>query len=228
MVGHFHPTTILIDRIVKLLKPYGFEVLQGPEIETEEYNFDLLNMPNDHPARDEHDTFYLTDGRLLRTHTSPMQIRAVREMLRKPPIRLLVPGRAFRNEATDATHDNTFYQIEGLAVDVDISLAHLIGTLTDLLRSLFPPDTEIRFRTGNFPFVEPGIEVDIKPAGGKWSEVLGAGMVHPKVLGNMGLDPDQYQGFAFGIGIERLNRLITGSNDLRVNFANDYRYLGQT
>jgi len=227
MNGHLHPTTLLTEQIIAYFRPYGFEVVLGPEIETEENNFDLLNIPADHPARDEQDTFYLADRKVLRTHTSPMQIRAMRELKYKPPVRILIPGRAYRNEATDATHDTNFYQIEGLIIDPSATLSSLKGMLEGLLKSMFPPDIEIRFRPGSFPFVEPGVEVDIKTSLLKWSEVLGAGMVHPVVLKNMGLDPAKHQGFAFGIGIERVNRLITKIDDIRINFANDYRYLGQ-
>lgn len=228
MKGHLHPTTLLTAQIVNYFRPYGFELIQGPEIETEENNFDLLNIPADHPARDEHDTFYLKHGGLLRTHTSPMQIRVLRQLGYKPPLRILIPGRAYRNEATDSTHETNLYQVEGLVIDQQASMSTLKGMLEGLLKSVFPPKTEVRFRPGSFPFVEPGMEVDIKTPSMDWNEVLGAGMVHPSVLKNMGLDPQTEQGFAFGIGIERLNRLITGIEDIRLNYTGDYRYLGQT
>jgi len=227
MKGHLHPTTLLTEQIIAYFRDFGFEVILGPEIELEKYNFDLLNIPDDHPAREEQDTFYLSGKRVLRTHTSPMQIRAMRELKRKPPVRLLIPGRAFRNETTDATHDTNFHQIEGLMIDQSANFRVLKGMLEGLLKTIFPRDSQIRFRPGTFPFVEPGVEIDIKHQGMEWSEVLGAGMVHPAVLKNMGLDPNSNQGFAFGIGVERINRLITRLNDIRINFASDYRYIGQ-
>ena len=224
MKGHLHPVTIITDQIIKYFEPLGFEVVTGPEIETEEYNFDKLNVPSDHPSRDMQDTFYLEDGRLLRTHTSAMQVRAMET--RKPPVRLLIPGRSFRHEATDNTHETLFNHIEGLVIDKKVSFSNLIGTLKGLMRHLFSNDVEIDIRPSYFPFVEPGLEIHIKKDG-KWLEILGAGMVHPKVLKNMGLDPKQYQGFAFGMSAERPAMIKYGGNDIRLMLSGDYRYLGQ-
>jgi len=224
MSGHLHPITVVTERITRYLKQYGFQVVTGPEIETDEYNFLKLNIDQYHPARGEHDTFYLEDGKLLRTHTSPMQIRYAQQ--HQPPYRILVPGRTFRNEATDATHQHTFHQIEGLVIDPEASLSSLIVTLEGLLNHLFNRQLEFRLRVGYFPFVEPALELDIKSGSG-YLEVLGAGMVHPKVLKNMGLDSDKTVGFAFGIGLERLINLIYGVDDVRHHLSADYRFIGQ-
>ena len=224
MKGHLHPVTIVNDKIVRFFEQYGFEVLTGPEIETEEYNFDKLNIPADHPARDIHDTFYLEDGRVLRTHTSPMQIRAMED--RQPPVRLLILGRTYRQEATDATHETTFSQIEGLVIDENINLENLLGMLEEMVKAILPFETKVNFRPSYFPFVEPGLEIDIKKDD-KWLEVLGEGMVHPKVLQNMNVDPTKFQGFAFGLGLERFISLIYNVSDIRLNLSGDYRYLGQ-
>lgn len=223
--GHLHPISIVLEQIISFSEKYGFTVEEGTEIETEEYNFDKLNVAADHPARDDHDTFYLQDGRLLRTHTSPMQLRYLEK--NSPPVRLLVPGRVFRNESTDSTHNHTFYQVEGLVIEEGVSLSHLTTYLTELMNYLFGRKMDVRFRPSYFPFVEPGVELDIRSKTGKYLEVLGAGMVHPKVLKNMGLDPDKYQGFAFGVGLERLINLISGVDDVRQQYQNDYRFLSQ-
>jgi phenylalanyl-tRNA synthetase alpha chain len=225
MKGHLHPLTTLMDQVFEYFDQYGFEIVYGREVESEENNFDLLNIPADHPSRDTHDTFYLKNGKLLRTQTSAMQIEEVKK--RTVPMRLLFPGRVFRNEATDATHNHTFHQLEGVVIDTSASLADLIGCLDGLMKQLFGEKTEIRVRPSYFPFVEPGIEIDVKRPSGKWLEILGAGMIHPIVLKNMGLDPEKYQGFAFGVGLERLLSLLTHSNDIRLVMSGDYRYLGQ-
>lgn len=225
MNGHLHPITMVTQKVIEYFEPFGFEVVQGPEIETESNNFDKLNVPADHPARDEHDTFYVTQGTVLRTHTSPMQIRAMER--RRPPVRLLAPGRCFRNEATDATHNTTFHQVEGLVIEDGLSLGHLIGTLQGLMRHLVGSNIEFRIRPGFFPFVEPGIELDFRRPGKAWIELLGAGMVHPTVLGNMKIDPKKYNGFAFGVGVDRLLSVVSGVDDVRLPMSNDYRLLGQ-
>ncbi|MCC2630975.1 MAG: Phenylalanyl-tRNA synthetase alpha chain, partial [Candidatus Paceibacter sp.] len=201
--GHLHPITQAIRNIHSIFREIGFDIAQGPELETEFYNFDALNVPADHPARDMQDTFWIKskDRKVLRTHTSPVQIRHMET--NEPPIRIIVPGKVFRNEATDSTHEAQFYQIEGLYVDKKVSLAQLKGTLEYFYKRFFGSDIELRFRPSFFPFVEPGVEVDIF-YNGKWLEVMGAGLVHPDVLKAAGLDPQVWQGFAFGGGIERL------------------------
>jgi phenylalanyl-tRNA synthetase alpha chain len=224
--GHLHPVTLMTQRVVAYFEPLGFEVVSGPEIETEQNNFDKLNVPADHPARDEHDTFYLTDGKLLRTHTSPVQIRAMQT--KRPPVRLIVPGRCFRNEATDSTHNTIFHQIEGLVIEEGVSMAHLIGTLEGLMKHLVGDQIELRIRPGFFPFVEPGIELDFRRTkNDPWTELLGAGMVHPRVLGAMKVDAKKFNGFAFGLGVERLLAAVIGMNDARLCLSGDYRILGQ-
>jgi len=225
VIGHLHPLSIILDQIVEFSRQYGFVIAEGDEIETESYNFDQLNIDADHPARDDHDTFYLQDGRLLRTHTSPMQLHYLQE--NKPPVRLLVPGRVYRNESTDSSHNHTFYQVEGLVIDKEVSLTQLTTYLSDLIDHLFGRKMSVRFRPSYFPFVEPGLELDILDKHGKYLEVLGAGMVHPNVLKNMSLDPEIYQGFAFGVGLERLVNLISGVDDVRQYFESDYRFLAQ-
>jgi len=225
MTGHLHPITQLTEKIVQYFETYGFEVVMGPEIETEDYNFEKLRMYADHPARDEHDTFYIKPGYVLRTHTTNMQLRAMET--RKPPVRLISPGRVYRNEATDATHNTTFHQLDMLVIAEDITLAHLIGTLQGMMRHLVGEDLEFRIRPGYFPFVEPGIELDFRRPKGNWIEILGAGMVHPEVLGNMKVDPKKYTGFAFGMGIERMLGIISHVDDVRLALSGDYRFLGQ-
>lgn len=237
-IGHLHPLTQFMKKVSDVFVSMGFEIVDGPEVETEEYNFDALNIPKDHPARDMWDTFYIKNrkGLLLRTHTSPVQIRAMEK--RKPPVKLLVPGRVFRHEATDAGHETNFYQCEGLVIGENVSMANLISTLRIFIKKIFGEKAEIRVRPSFFPFVEPGIEVDMscllckgkgcsacKQTG--WVEVLGAGMVHPTVLKNMGVDYKKYSGFAFGLGIDRFMMLYYGVNDARLSYGGDVRFVKQ-
>ena len=220
----------------------GFQVVEGPDVEWDSYNFDALNIPRDHPARDMFDTFWIDNSeadekaRLLRTHTSPMQIRVMEK--EEPPIRVIVPGRTYRYEATDATHESMFYQVEGLAVDKNITLADLKGTLFEFCRLLFGEHRKVRFRCDYFPFVEPGVEVAIECLAchgtgcrlcgyGGWLEILGAGMVHPNVLRRVNIDPEIYSGFAFGLGVERIPILQKGIEDIRLFYGNDLRFLKQ-
>lgn len=233
--GGLHPVTRITERINELFRGMGFGIETGPEIEDEFHNFDALNFKPDHPARADMDTFYLEDGRLLRTHTSPVQIRAM--LNRGAPIRVIAPGRTFRHDY-DVTHTPMFHQVEGLLVDEGVSMAHLRGILTTFLQNFFEQDLDLRFRPSYFPFVEPGAEVDIsclfcegkgcricKQTG--WIEILGCGMVHPNVLKACNVDPEKYTGWAFGIGIERLGMLRYGINDIRLNYDNDLRFLKQ-
>ena len=228
--GGLHPITLTERAIVAAFAAMGFHVIEGPEVELEYYNFDALRIPSDHPAREAMDTFYLAaedeESRplLLRTHTSPGQIRFLEK--NPPPVRLISPGRTYRNEATDATHEWMITQTEVLAVDRGLSLAHLKGALYEFARRIFGEDREIRFRCDFFPFVEPGVEVAVSSPGG-WIEILGAGMVHPEILERMGCDPEQYTGFAAGIGIERIAMLRHGITDIRRFYENDLRFLGQ-
>ena len=222
--GGLHPVTRTLDRIGSLFGTIGFEVAEGPEIEDDHYNFEALNIPAHHPARAMQDTFYFPDGRLLRTHTSPVQIRVMQS--RRPPLRIIAPGRVYRCDS-DQTHTPMFHQVEGLMVGEDVSFAHLKGILHDFLRRFFEADDlEVRFRPSYFPFTEPSAEVDIRGERG-WLEVLGSGMVHPKVLENCGIDSERYTGFAFGMGVERLAMLRYGVDDLRSFFENDLRFLKQ-
>lgn len=225
MTGHLHPITHITEQIAAYFSQYGFEVVEGPEVESEEYNFDKLRVAADHPARDEQDTFYIKPGWVLRTHATNMQLRALET--RRPPVRIISPGRAFRNEATDATHNTTFHQLDMLVISEDVTLAHLIGTLQGMMRHLIGDEIEFRIRPGFFPFVEPGLELDFRRPGADWVEILGAGMVHPEVLGNMNLDAKKYQGFAFGMGVERLLSAMRGVDDVRLALSGDYRFLGQ-
>lgn len=232
--GGLHPVTRTLERIENLFATMGFSVADGPEIEDDYTNFTALNTPENHPARSMHDTFYLTGGKnLLRTHTSPVQIRHMQT--HKPPIRIICPGRVYRCDH-DATHSPMFHQLEGLWVEEGISLADLKGTLTQFLNAFFErDDMQIRFRPSYFPFVEPGVEVDMEwgkvkdSKGGKtkWLEIGGAGVVHPQVLRNGGIDPEKYSGFAFGMGLDRLTMLKYGVNDLRLFFENDVKFLEQ-
>jgi phenylalanyl-tRNA synthetase alpha chain len=224
--GHLHPITLTIRSIYAIFKEMGFDVALGPELETEFYNFDALNVPADHPARDMQDTFWIKskERKVLRTHTSPVQIRYMES--HEPPFRIIVPGKVFRNEATDATHEAQFYQIEGLYVDKNVSLAQLKGALEYFYKRFFGSNVELRFRPSFFPFVEPGVEVDIF-YNGKWLEVMGAGLVHPDVLKAAGLDPTEWQGFAFGGGIERLAMIKHGFTDVRMLFNADLRVINQ-
>ncbi len=222
--GRLHPITIAIRDMAAIFKRMGFGVVLGPELETEHYNFDALNIPADHPARDMWDTFWVRGkDQVLRTHTSPMQIRWLEKV--GAPTRIIVPGKVFRNEATDATHEAQFYQLEGLAVDTDITLAHLKGTLDRFSKEFFGNEAKVRFRPSYFPFTEPSVEVDVWfPAQHKWLEVMGAGMVHPKVLENAGVDSKKYQGFAFGLGVERFAMIKYGIPDVRLFHSGDIRF----
>lgn len=233
--GGLHPLSRTMDRLVEIFEKMGFEVADGPEIEDDFHNFEALNIPPNHPARAMHDTFYVADGSLLRTHTSPVQIRYMRE--HKPPIRVIAPGRVYRCDS-DQTHTPMFHQIEGLAVDENISFADLKGVLITFLRAFFETDLNVRLRPSYFPFTEPSAEVDISCVfcSGKgcrvckktgWLEVLGSGMVHPQVCTNVGIDPERYTGFAFGLGVERLTMLRYGVDDLRLFFENDLTFLRQ-
>ena len=224
--GGLHPLTRTLQRIETFFGGIGFESVEGPEIEDDYHNFEALNIPEHHPARAMQDTFYFEDGHLLRTHTSPVQIRVMKE--RKPPLKIIASGRVYRSDALDDTHSPMFQQVEGLMVGEDVSMAHLKGVLHDFLRNFFEnDDLAIRFRPSYFPFTEPSAEVDIGAEDGAWLEVLGSGMVHPQVLENVGIDSERYTGFAFGMGVERLAMLRYGVNDLRLFFENDLRFLGQ-
>ena len=237
-IGHKHPMYSVLDEIKEIFINMGFEIMDGPEVEEADYNFTKLNTPDDHPAREWSDTFYLDpDSKtLLRTQTSPMQIRAMETY--GVPIRMISPGRVYRKDEVDATHSPMFHQIEGLVVDRGITMADLKGTLNAVIREIYGPETKTRFRPHHFPFTEPSCEVDIQchKCGGKgcptckgegWIEVLGAGMVHPKVLSGCGVDPDEYSGFAFGMGLERLAMGQFKISDLRLIFENDMRFLSQ-
>ena len=221
--GGLHPVTRTLDRIETFFSQIGFDVVEGPEIEDDYHNFEALNIPAHHPARAMQDTFYFDDGLLLRTHTSPVQVRVMKE--RKPPLRIIVPGRVYRCDS-DLTHSPMFHQVEGLMVGERVSFADLKGVLHDFIRNFFEKDLQVRFRPSYFPFTEPSAEVDILGESG-WLEVLGSGMVHPQVLENVGIDSERYTGFAFGMGVERLAMLRYGVNDLRLFFENDLRFLEQ-
>lgn len=222
--GSLHPVTRTIQRIERLFGAMGFATVGGPEIEDDYHNFDALNIPPHHPARATHDTFLFPNGLLLRSQTSSVQIRVMEKQ--KPPIRIISPGRVYRNDY-DMTHTPMFHQVEGLLVEEHSSFAELKGVLYVFLENFFEEELEIRFRPSYFPFTEPSAEVDVKRRGGKWLEVLGCGMVHPNVLKNVGIDPEQFMGFAFGMGVERLAMLRYGVNDLRAFFENDLRFLRQ-
>lgn len=233
-LGHQHPITAMIEDISAIFATIGYEFAEGPERELIEYNFDRLNVPKDHPSRDMQDTFYLEHDaeRLLRTHTSPVQVRYL--LNNQPPIKMICPGKVFRNEATDATHEAQFYQLEGLCVDETTSLAHMKGVLEYFFTNFFGSAVEVRFRPSFFPFVEPGVEVDMKIApqtgnklSGRWIEIMGAGMVHPNVLRAAGIDPDKFQGFAFGMGIDRLAVMKYGLDDIRLLYNGDLRLVNQ-
>jgi phenylalanyl-tRNA synthetase alpha chain len=233
-LGHIHPISRAIFDIRSIFSEIGFSVAVGPELETEWYNFDSLNIPKDHPARDMQDTFWLkqakdkTERKLLRTHTSPVQIRYMEEKLKagiKPPYRIIVPGKVFRNEATDATHEAQFFQVEGLYVDENVSLAHLKGVLEFFFKKFFGDDVIIRFRPSFFAFTEPSVEVDMKFKG-KWLEMMGAGLVHPNVLKAAGV-PKGFTGFAFGGGIDRMVMVKYGVSDIRLFYNGDLRLVNQ-
>ena len=221
--GGLHPVTLTSMEIEDLLAQVGFEVVDGPEIEDDYHNFEALNIPANHPARAMHDTFYFENGLLLRTHTSSVQVRVMHQ--RKPPIKIIAPGRVYRCDS-DMTHTPMFHQVEGLLVDENVSLAQLKGLLEDFIHRFFGRNVQVRFRPSYFPFTEPSAEVDIMGDNG-WLEILGCGMVHPKVLENTGIDSEKYTGFAFGMGVERLAMLKYGIDDLRIFFENDLRFLKQ-
>ncbi len=234
--GTAHPITLVMNQMIECFTGMGFEVLQGPEVELDHYNFELMNIPKNHPARDAQDTLYIDDNIVLRTHTSPMQARAM--LTRKPPIRIICPGRVYRADEVDATHSPVFHQMEGLVVDEKISMADLRGTLTAFAKHVYGPDVSIRFRPGFFPFTEPSAEVDLtcpacrgtgcnvcKNTG--WIEILGSGMVNPKVLEMCGIDSRKYSGFAFGIGLDRIAMGRYNIPDLRLLFEGDARLFGQ-
>ena len=235
--GHLHPVTLTMREIKKIFMRMGFEVMEGPEIEKDYYNFEALNLPQDHPARDMQDTFYITEEYLLRTHTSPVQARTMQSREPNSPIRMIAPGTVYRCDY-DATHSPMFHQVEGLVIDKNISLADLKGTLELFLKEMFGNDVKVRLRPSYFPFTEPSAEVDISCVicGGKgcrvcknsgWLEILGSGMVHPNVLRMSGYDPDQVTGFAFGMGVERIAMLKSGIDELRLFFENDLRFIRQ-
>jgi phenylalanyl-tRNA synthetase alpha chain len=222
--GGLHPVTRTLERIESIFRGAGFAVHDGPQVEDDFHNFTALNIPEDHPARAMHDTFYFPDGRLLRTHTSPVQIR---EMARHgAPIRLIAPGRVYRCDS-DQTHTPMFHQVEGLVVDRDVSFAHLKAVLHQFVEVFFERPATLRFRPSYFPFTEPSAEVDVLSDSGRWLEILGCGMVHPNVLSNVDIDPEEYTGYAFGMGVERLAMLRYGVDDLRLFFDNDLQFLRQ-
>ena len=223
-VGGLHPVTRTQERIEGIFRAAGFSVRTGPEIEDEEHNFTALNIPENHPARAMHDTFYFPSGKLLRTHTSPVQIR---EMVKHgAPIRLIAPGRVYRCDS-DQTHTPMFHQVEGLVIDRGVSFAHLKAVLHEFVERFFERKAELRFRPSYFPFTEPSAEVDVLSESGRWLEILGCGMVHPNVLTNVGIDPEEFTGYAFGVGVERLAMLRYGVDDLRLFFGNDLQFLRQ-
>lgn len=235
-VGHRHPNTIALEEVERIFIGMGYEVVEGPEIEKDYYNFESLNIPKDHPARDEQDTFYVTEDIVLRTQTSPVQVREMEKG--KLPIRMIAPGRVFRSDEVDATHSPSFHQIEGLVIDKNITFADLKGTLQEFARELFGEETKVKFRPHHFPFTEPSAEVDVScfKCGGKgcrfckgsgWIEILGCGMVHPEVLKMSGIDPEKYSGFAFGVGLERIALLKYEIDDMRLLYENDIRFLKQ-
>jgi phenylalanyl-tRNA synthetase alpha chain len=236
LAGSLHPLTLVRDRIVEIFAGLGFCVADGPEIESDYNNFEALNIPPDHPARDMQDTFYLSEDTLLRTQTSPVQVRVMKAQ--PPPVRIIVPGRVYRRDVADTTHSPVFHQVEGLAVDRDISMSDLKGTLALFAREMFGPGSAIRFRPSFFPFTEPSAEVDVRcflcdGAGCRfckqsgWLEILGSGMVHPQVLKNVGYDPEEVTGWAFGMGIDRIALLKYGIEDIRLLLENDLRFLRQ-
>ncbi|MBX9906882.1 phenylalanine--tRNA ligase subunit alpha [Patescibacteria group bacterium] len=233
--GHLHPISLMIREINTIFGELGFVFAEGPEMELIKYNFDMLNVPKDHPARDMQDTFYIEgkEDMVMRTHTSPVQVRYMQS--HTPPIRMICPGKVFRNEATDATHEAQFYQLEGLMIDKDISVGHLKGTLEYFFKRFFGGEVEVRIRPSFFPFVEPGLEIDMRLTGddappklkGRWVEMMGAGMVHPNVIAAAGIDPAVYQGFAFGMGADRLAVMKYGVDDVRLFYGGDLRVVNQ-
>ncbi len=234
--GKLHPLNTVLNDMIDIFQSMGFDVVDGPEVETDHYNFECLNVPADHPARDMQDTFYLAENVLLRTQTSAAQVRTMET--RKPPIRVICPGRVFRADEVDATHSPVFHQIEGLVVDKGVTMCDLKGVLEQFAHEIYGPETKVKFRPSFFPFTEPSVEVDVScsECGGKgcrvckgagWIEILGAGMVHPNVLRSCGIDPDEYSGFAFGIGLDRLTTTRYKISDIRLLFENDKRFLDQ-
>ena len=235
-VGHSHPNTFALEEVERIFVGMGYEVVEGPEVEYDRYNFEKLNIPKGHPARDEQDTFYINENILLRSQTSPVQVRTMEKG--RLPIRMIAPGRVFRSDEVDATHSPSFHQIEGLVIDRNITFADLKGTLAEFARELFGPETKVKFRPHHFPFTEPSAEVDVTcfKCGGSgcrfckgsgWIEILGCGMVHPHVLEMCGIDPDEYSGFAFGVGLERIALLKYEIDDMRLLYENDIRFLKQ-
>ena len=234
-LGRRHPLTLITDEILSIFTSLGFETVEGPEIELDFFNFEALNIPKDHPARDMHDTFYISDEQLLRTHTSPVQIRTMKKT--EPPLKIICPGKVYRCDS-DVSHTPMFHQIEGLMVDENIAFSDLKGLLTIFIHQIFDKDTSLRFRPSFFPFTEPSAEVDIQCvicrgsgcrvcSGTGWLEILGCGMVNPKVFENVGYDSENITGLAFGLGVERIAMLRYGINDIRLYFENDYRFLSQ-
>lgn len=235
-IGSLHPINSALEDLIDIFRSMGFDVVDGPEVETDYYNFEALNVPKDHPARDMQDTFYLAENLLLRSQTSGTQVRTMES--RKPPIRMICPGRVYRSDDVDATHSPVFHQVEGLVVDKGITMCDLKGTLEQMAREIYGKDTKVKFRPSFFPFTEPSVEVDVScsECGGKgcrvckgagWIEILGAGMVHPRVLAGCGIDPEVYSGFAFGIGLDRLTTTRHKISDIRLLFENDLRFLKQ-
>lgn len=235
-LGKRHPLNLVLDEIKEIFLGMGFDVVEGPEVEKDYYNFEALNIPKEHPARDTQDTFYISDEVVLRTQTSPVQIRTMEQ--RKPPIRIIAPGKVYRSDAVDATHSPLFHQIEGMVIDKNITMSDLKGTLDTFAKRLYGEDTVTRFRPHHFPFTEPSAEMDIMCfschgegcrlcKGEGWIELLGCGMIHPKVLQNGGIDPEEYSGFALGMGLERVTMRRYNIDDLRLLFENDLRFLGQ-
>lgn len=235
-VGHSHPNMIALKEVERIFVGMGYEVVEGPEVEYALYNFERLNIPKNHPARDEQDTFYIDDSIILRSQTSPVQVRTMEKG--KLPIRMIAPGRVFRSDEVDATHSPSFHQIEGMVIDKNITFADLKGTLAEFARELFGEETKVKFRPHHFPFTEPSAEVDVTcfKCGGQgcrfckgsgWIEILGCGMIHPEVLKMSGIDPEEYSGFAFGVGLERIALLKYEIDDMRLLYENDIRFLKQ-
>ena len=235
-LGHRHPNTIALEEVERIFTGMGYEVVEGPEVEYDYYNFEALNIPANHPAKDEQDTFYITKDILLRTQTSGVQVHEMEKG--RLPIRMIAPGRVFRADEVDATHSPSFHQIEGMVIDKNITFADLKGTLAEFAKQLFGPDTKVKFRPHHFPFTEPSAEMDVTcfKCGGKgcrfcknegWIEILGCGMIHPRVLKMSGIDPDEYSGFAFGVGLERIALLKYEIDDMRLLYENDIRFLKQ-
>jgi len=235
-IGHRHPSSIALEEVERIFIGMGYEVVEGPEVEYDYYNFEALNIPADHPAKDEQDTFYINDQIVLRTQTSSVQVHEMEKG--KLPIRMIAPGRVFRSDEVDATHSPSFHQVEGLVIDKNITFTDLKGTLAEFAKELFGEETKVKFRPHHFQFTEPSAEVDVScfKCGGKgcrmckgtgWIEILGCGMVHPRVLEMSGIDPDEYSGFAFGVGLERIALLKYEIDDMRLLYENDYRFLKQ-